>query len=223
MHADPHEDSLVEVDVHTADTPTHTDPSDTQQSPKDEKMSAKSLISFALIVLAIVVPIRLFIAKPFIVEGTSMYPTFNTLNYLIVDQISYRFTSPQRGDVITFRFPQNPSQFLIKRIIGLPNETVRLADTAVTIINTQYPDGFTLDEPYVKPENELGSDMTIHLGDNEYFVMGDNRKVSADSRYWGPLEYNRIVGRAFIRLFPFNQIGTFPGAASYAVTHNQDL
>jgi len=213
MHSDTHADSHehTSTDLHSTARPTST--SNTTHHRK--QTSLKELIAFALIVFAIVIPIRVFIAKPFIVEGTSMYPTFDTFHYLIVDQISYRFHEPQRGDVVVFRFPLNNSKFLIKRIIGLPHERVVLHDTTTTIYNEQHPDGFVLSEPYVQPKNALPSDMSVTLGDNEYFVMGDNRKVSADSRYWGPLERERIIGRAYMRLFPFSQIETFPGAVSY--------
>lgn len=184
--------------------------------------STRSLIIFAFIVLIIVLPIRLYVAKPFIVSGTSMFPTFNTWHYLIIDQLTYQFKEPQRGDVIVFRFPQNPSRFFIKRIIGLPSETVQLNENSVTIYNEDYPEGFVLDEPYVSPENEKDSQLLMELGDNEYFVLGDNRKASADSRYWGPLEYERITGRAYVRLFPFNVIDILPGATTYIIKSNEE-
>ena len=190
-------------------------PDDSHQDthPLDENptTSLKSLILFAVLVMVIVLPIRLFIAKPFIVSGTSMFPTFDTWHYLIIDQISYRFNEPERGDVIVFRFPQDPSRFFIKRIIGLPGEKVVLSGNTVTIFNDESTEGFVLDEPYVSDENKKASNSVSNLGDNEYFVMGDNRAASSDSRYWGPLEDNRITGRAFVRLFPFNSIGTYPG------------
>ena len=210
MLADSHLDSLREVGENDQHEPS-------RHEPRASGSSTRNLILFALIVLLIVLPIRLWVAKPFIVSGASMFPTFNTWHYLIIDQLSYRFNPPSRGDVIVFRFPQNPSRFFIKRIIGLPGETVRLRGTTVTIINDEYPDGFTLDEPYVSPAQQKETDLTMTLGDNEYFVLGDNRKASADSRYWGPLESYRIVGRAYMRLFPFSEAGILPGAASYDV------
>jgi signal peptidase I len=178
-------------------------------------MNSRHFLLFAIIVIAIVLPFRLFVAKPFLVSGTSMYPSFDTFHYLIVDQLTYRIEGPERGDVIIFRFPQNPSRFFIKRIIGLPSETVELSGNTVTIKNDEHPEGFVLDEPYIAPENARVSEMSVTLGDDEYFVMGDNRKASADSRYWGPLERSRIVGRAFVRLFPFTELSILPGKTSY--------
>ncbi len=128
---------------------------------------------FAVLAVIIVAPIRLWIAQPFIVSGSSMVPTFHDGDYLIINEIGYRFEEPERDEVIVFRYPKNPSQFYIKRIIGLPGETIN---------------GTT-------------------LGENEYYVMGDNRNASSDSRYWGPLKRNLIIGRAAIRLWPVAGLG----------------
>jgi len=210
MSADLHQDSS-KVDGYVQPTPMHEQKKDGDENTK----STKSLILFALIVLIIVLPVRLYVAKPFIVSGTSMYPTFDTWHYLIIDQLTYKLEKPSRGDVVVFRYPQNPSRFFIKRIIGLPGEKVELAGTDVIIINKEHPEGFLLDEPYILAEDQMESHLTMQLGDNEYFVLGDNRKASADSRYWGPLEFNRIIGRAYLRLFPFTTLGVLPGAATY--------
>lgn len=167
------------------------------------------MIRFAIITLAIVLPIRFFVAEPFIVSGASMEPTFKTGQYLIVDQLTYRFENPKRGEVIIFRYPNDPSKYFIKRIVGLPGETVVLSGTSVTIKNKKYPDGFSVDQSYIaniKPENA-----TYVLGADQYFVMGDNRPASSDSRVWGPLPKNDIVGRAFVRLFPPFAISLLPG------------
>jgi signal peptidase I len=189
-----------------------------QNTPHTSGSPTRNLIFFALLVLIIVLPIRLWVAKPFIVSGASMFPAFNTWHYLIIDQISYKVIPPSRGDVIVFRFPQNPSRFFIKRIIALPNETIQLSGNSVSIFNDDNPDGFILNEPYVTDAQTKETELTMKLGDNEYFVMGDNRKASADSRYWGPLEFERITGRAYLRLFPLNKMGIFPGAHSYDIT-----
>jgi len=167
------------------------------------------ILQFSLIALFIVLPFRLFIAQPFIVNGASMQPTFATGEYLIVDQLSYKFSAPERGSVIIFKYPQDKSKYFIKRIIGLPGETVSIKGNAVTIKNTDNPHGFTLDEPYIIPTSEDNLDYT--LGTGEYFVMGDNRIGSSDSRIWGPLNEELIIGRPIIRLLPFEKVSFLPG------------
>lgn len=185
------------------------DAPDTQTSIKKVHFF-QELLTFAFVALVIVVPIRLFIAQPFIVSGESMYPTFDTGQYLIVDQLSYKFHEPARGDVIIFKYPNNPSTFFIKRIIGLPGETLELNGNTTTITQT---DGttITLDEPYVQMPRE--SVLTKTLAQDEYFVMGDNRLASLDSRVWGPLKRDHIIGRAYLRLLPFNMLGFLPGSS----------
>ncbi len=180
-----------------------------------EEKKELSLLSFILIVIAIVVPVRIFIAKPFIVSGTSMSPTFESWHYLIIDQVTYQLREPERGEVIVMRYPLDTSRYFIKRIIGLPGETVIINGTSVTIKNAQNTDGFTLTEPYIADENKAENHLVTELGAEEYYVMGDNRGSSADSRYWGTLPEKNIVGRAYIRLFPFTQIEYLPGVHSY--------
>lgn len=171
---------------------------------------AWDLIKFAVIALAIVVPIRMFIAQPFVVSGESMFPTFDDGQYLIVDEISYILNGPHRGDVVIFRYPNDPSRFFIKRIIGLPNEKVSIKDGVVTIINTENPTGFVLKEEYIDEKFNTTADYTI--GRDEYFVMGDNRNRSSDSRIWGMLPRKLMVGRAYLRLLPFKSVAFLPGA-----------
>ncbi len=180
-----------------------------------EEKKELSLLSFILIVIAIVVPIRLFIAKPFIVSGTSMSPTFESWHYLIIDQLTYRFSEPQRGDVIVMRYPLDTSRYFIKRIIGLPGDTVIIEGTVVTIQNAQHPEGMTLSEPYVAEINKSENHIVTQLATDEFFVLGDNRGASADSRYWGILPRKDIVGQAYIRLFPFTQIDYLPGGHTF--------
>lgn len=167
------------------------------------------LVRFALIALIIVIPIRVFIAEPFIVSGSSMVPTFENGDYLIVDKISYELGTPKRDDVVVFRYPGNTTKFFIKRIIGLPNETVDIKGTEVTITNKEHPEGFKLEQPFVK--NTMINDTHFVLKGDEYFVMGDNRSASSDSRYWGAVKRSLLVGRAFLRLLPLNKIEVTPG------------
>ena len=168
------------------------------------------LLRFSIIAVIIVFPIRLFIAQPFIVAGASMEPTFENGQYLIVDEISYRLGEPARGDVIIFRYPRDTSKFFIKRIIGLPNETVHIDGSRITISSATHQDSITLDEPYIKSMVK-GVSLDETLGSDEYFVLGDNRDASSDSRVWGLLKRDLIVGRAFLRLLPISRVSVFPG------------
>ena len=131
--------------------------------------------------------------------------------YLIVDQVSYRLHDPERGDVVIFRYPRDPSKFFIKRVIGLPGDTIIIEDQRVTIVNEEHPDGTILNEPYSEALPPAAP-MSETLGDREYFVMGDNRDESSDSRTWGILQEERIIGRAFLRLFPPSAVDYLPGA-----------
>ena len=178
-----------------------------EQAPK-KKDGFFEMIRFILMAVAIVLPIRILVAQPFIVSGSSMIPTFENNEYLIVDQLTYRFDEPKRGDVIVFRFPLDTSKFFIKRVIGLPNETVSIKDGNVTITTVE-DEEVILDEPYV---NNIAKDtMSVTLKSNEYFVMGDNRLASSDSRSWGVLPKDKIMGKAFVRLLPVESIDFHPG------------
>lgn len=165
------------------------------------------LIGTSLLMVFIV---RTFIAQPFVVNGASMEPTFHTNEYLIVDQLSYELGSPKRGEVIVFRYPIIPSRFFIKRVIGLPGETVKITGTKVEIKRPHEDTFFTLEEPYVELEKESLGEITLQS--DEYFVMGDNRMASLDSRTWGPLKESFIIGKAFVRLFPLSKVDFLPGS-----------
>jgi len=168
----------------------------------------KETIRFVVITIIIVVPFRLFIAQPFIVSGDSMVPTFHNGEYLIVDELSYYLREPSRGEVIIFRYPKEPSKFFIKRVIGLPGETVTITNGHIEITEVNGT-RITLSEPYVKAE--VLSDMNTILAADEYFVMGDNRNASSDSRFWGPVPQQLLVGRAFARLLPITEARVLPG------------
>jgi signal peptidase I len=190
-----------------------TTPSEAQdkQSGKKQPGFIVEIFRFAILALIIVIPFRMFIAQPFIVSGASMSPTFETGQYLIVDQLSYHLELPARGDVIVFRFPEDTTKFFIKRLIGLPGETVVIRGKEVTIHDASGHDTL-LTEPYINSFNLKDDFITVTLGPNEYFVMGDNRGASSDSRIWGAVPSKLIVGRAFARLLPIQEISLFPGA-----------
>jgi signal peptidase I len=160
----------------------------------------KELFKLLLLALVVVVPFRLYVAQPFIVDGASMDPTFHTGEYLIVDELSYHFKTPERGSVLIFRYPKDPKKYFIKRVIGLPGEMLSINEGVVTITSNEYPEGLVLDEPYVKLKKADSLNFTLAQG--EYFVMGDNRLGSADSRIWGPVPEDNIIGRPILRFYP---------------------
>ncbi|HVU06362.1 MAG TPA: signal peptidase I [Candidatus Paceibacterota bacterium] len=187
-------------------------PENEQARPQKQGSFWKELLYYALFALVIVVPVRMWVAQPFVVNGDSMDATFANGEYLIVDEISYHFHEPSRGDVLIFRYPQDPSKYFIKRLIGLPGETIVVKSDSVTVMNKENPQGVRLNEPYI--HSRTFGNLTETLGPDEYFVMGDNRLVSSDSRVWGPLPKSDLIGRPFVRLLPFSKIGLWPGEAA---------
>ncbi len=178
-------------------------------------MTAKKLFSFTLeivkivlLAVAIVVPIRYFIFQPFFVQGFSMSPNFEDGDYLIVDEITYRFQDPQRGEIIVFKYPKNPSQRYIKRIVGLPGETVDISDGKVMIFNGK--ELIQLDEEeYLSSDIETLGNIRVELSGEEFFVLGDNRNFSSDSRRWGTVPRRYIIGKVYFRAWPFATLGGF--------------
>lgn len=158
----------------------------------------------AITVLVIVIPVRYYIMQPFYVKGASMEPNFYNYEYLIIDEISYRFHDPARGDVVVLHNPHDPSQYFIKRIIGLPGETVEIKNHRVHI------DGETLNElPYLDEAVETWGNQRVILEDDEYFVMGDNRNESLDSRVFGPVQREVFIGRTWVRAWPVSRLDHF--------------
>lgn len=173
----------------------------------------KDLFTLAFLIVVVVIPIRMFIISPFVVDGESMHPTFKNLDYLIVDEIVYAFTAPARGDVVVFRYPGNPSVFYIKRIIGLPGEVVAINRGVITITSLS-GEVQQLKESYIVNDDATYT-KKVTLNPGEYFVLGDNRPNSSDSRVWGPLPRKNIVGRVDLRLLPIKESGFWPGATRY--------
>lgn len=173
-----------------------------------------------VIVISILLIVYLFFAQPHQVNGLSMYPMFDNGDYLLTDKISYRTGKPKRGDVVVFRAPESaqcPTGTgcdFIKRMIGLPGETIEVKENGFFI------NGEKLEEPYVSKENQTFAGVftsrgSITLGPDEYFVSGDNRLHSSDSRSWGPITSKEIVGKAFFRYWPIKN-GGFLVKAHYA-------
>ncbi|MBI4135001.1 MAG: signal peptidase I [Candidatus Sungbacteria bacterium] len=158
----------------------------------------------------IVIPIRYFIAQPFIVKGASMEPTFHEYNYLIVDEVSYLFREPARGEVVVFRFPLDPSDYFIKRVIGLPGETVTISGGKVMVADSPESEPEVLHEPYLPEGVVTSGERSWMMKPDEYFVMGDNRAFSLDSRRWGVLPKENITGRVAFRAWPIAAAGFVP-------------
>lgn len=167
-------------------------------------------IRVVVVSLIIIFVVRSFVIQPFFVKGSSMQPNFHDGDYLIVDEISYGIGKPQRGDVIIFKYPNNPSEFFIKRVIGLPGESVELKNNTITIYNNENPTGFVLDESaYLAKTVTTSGDVFQELASDEYYVLGDNRGASSDSRAWGVLKDRYIIGKAWVRAWPFDSFQVF--------------
>jgi signal peptidase I len=161
--------------------------------------------------LAIILPVRYFLIQPFYVKGASMEPNFHDHEYLIIDELSYRFSLPIRGQVVVFRYPRNPQEYFIKRIVGLPGEEIQIKDGTVVIFNDNYPEGMTLEEKYLPADliTNNQSEARIELAADEYFVLGDNRNASKDSRDFGPLNKSFVTGKVLFRGWPLDKITVF--------------
>ncbi len=203
-----------------ATPPPQNDP----KEPKDGETKVATTLEifwetlrYAVVAALIIIPIRTFVAQPFVVSGNSMFPTFHNGEYLIVNELAKYKGIYNRGDVVILRYPNDPSKYFIKRVIGLPGETVTIVRGTVTITGPTHPTPIVLDEPYVKNPKLDSSSRT--LSNEEYFVMGDNRAQSSDSRVWGPVPQRLMDGKPLVRLFPFTEIMLHPGSVeSFHIT-----
>lgn len=168
--------------------------------------SVWEIFEVVLVAVIAVFIIRNFILQPFLVSGASMEPSFSSGDYLVVDEMTYDFRAPQRGDVIVFHYPGDESVYYIKRIVGLPGETLKITGGEICVFNSEHPNGFILDESYLPPGLKTSGQEQVILKSNEYFVLGDNRNYSFDSRSWGNLTKKEIVGLVRLRLWPFNKV-----------------
>jgi len=169
------------------------------------------LIKVVIISLAIIIPIRYFLIQPFYVKGASMEPNFYDRDYLIIDEISYRLNQPQRGDIAVFKYPRNPQEYFIKRIIGLPGEKIQIKNGEIYVFNKENLSGVKLNEPYLADgvKTYETNENIVSLDNNEYYVLGDNRNFSKDSRSFGQVNKSFIIGRVLLRGWPFNKVNLF--------------
>lgn len=183
------------------------------------------IVKIVLLAFFVIVPIRMFLFQPFFVQGASMEPNFEDGEYLIINEFGYKdttigfgsrgltvrhFKELDRDRVVVFRYPLDPSKYFIKRVIGLPGEKVEIRNNRITIYNKEHPDGFVLDESgYLSKGLPTSGDMTATLKDNEYFVLGDNRPFSSDSRVWGTVTDDMIIGEVLLRAWPLNRVAAY--------------
>jgi len=166
-------------------------------------------LEVALVAIVTVLVIRTFLIQPFLVSGASMEPNFSGGDYLIIDEIAYRFREPQRGEVIVFRYLDDKKTFFIKRIIGLPGERIKISNGKVLIFNEENKDGLILKEDYILTKEITSGNVDMVLSETQYFVLGDNRLHSFDSRGWGPLPENNLIGIVRLRLWPLNKLDIY--------------
>ncbi|TSC75799.1 MAG: signal peptidase I [Parcubacteria group bacterium Gr01-1014_31] len=176
---------------------------------RDALVFVWELVKVVGISLAIIVPIRYFLIQPFYVKGASMEPSFTDHEYLIIDEITYRFRQPKRGEVVVFRYPLNPRDYFIKRIVGLPGEQVQISDGKVLVTPVGQDAAVALDETYLPAGTKVDGAKTVKLADDEFFLLGDNRAESLDSRYFGAVNRRFITGRVFLRGWPLAKLDLF--------------
>lgn len=172
-------------------------------------LSIIDIVKIVIVALILAIVVRYFLVQPFFVEGASMEPNFETGEYLLIDEVSYYFKSIGRGEVIVFHYPLDTSKYYIKRIIGLPGETIEIKNGKVIIFNDENPNGAVLSEDYLPKNLATNGQTKKKLGAEEFFVLGDNRQVSSDSRVWGSLPKDDVVGRVWIRVWPFDKAVIF--------------
>ena len=172
------------------------------------------LIETIVMALAIFVVCYLFLFQPHQVKGNSMYPNFYDGEYILTDKVSYRFGNPKRGDVVIFRSPQNKEVDYIKRIIGLPGERIEIKGGQV------YINGEKLDESYLPAGTVTLPDMIRKIGPEDYFLMGDNRPDSSDSRIWGVCPKRDLIGKAAFIIWPFQFFGKAEKQMTKSETRN---
>ena len=173
--------------------------------------SLLEVLEIAVIAVVAVFIVRTFLVQPFLVSGESMSPNFSNGDYVLVDELTYHLRPPERGEVVVFHDPQ-PGQYetyFIKRVIGLPGETVTLKNDSVTVVNSAHPQGFTLNESYLPTGLQTAGNSTYNLSSSTYLMFGDNRPFSYDSRSWGPLPAANIVGLVRVRLWPLSELTAF--------------
>jgi signal peptidase I len=196
-----------------------------QESTSDSvKQFITEIFKIVITALIIVIPVRYYVIQPFYVKGESMEHTYKNGDYLIINEIGYRFGEPVRGDVVVLRPPNDPSDFYIKRIIGLPGESIQIKDGFVYILD-ENNNSTKLSETYlsddvITSDAVFTKDPVITLGDDEYLVLGDNREHSTDSRIFGPVKRSALVGKTMLRAWPVSRFELIKNPLVYPLANN---
>ena len=196
-----------------------------QESTSDSvKQFITEIFKIVITALIIVIPVRYYVIQPFYVKGESMEHTYKNGDYLIINEIGYRFGEPVRGDVVVLRPPNDPSDFYIKRIIGLPGERIQIKDGFVYILD-ENNNSTKLSETYlsddvITSDAVFTKDPVITLGDDEYLVLGDNREHSTDSRIFGPVKRSALVGKTMLRAWPVSRFELIKNPLVYPLANN---
>jgi signal peptidase I len=164
--------------------------------------SLVEIIKVVAIVFLSALVIRTFVFQPFVVEGSSMERNFHHGEYLFIEKLSYKFKDPKRGDVVVFRYPRDVRYNYIKRVVGLPGETVQIKGGRVFVNGTELHETYLTPEQETLVDNNRELNYEVTLNEDNYFVLGDNRSHSSDSREWGPLQARYIVGRSALVMYP---------------------
>ena len=165
------------------------------------------IVETFVIALAMFVIMYLFLFQPHQVRGSSMYESFHDEEYLLTDKITYRLSEPKRGDVIIFRAPKQEDYDYIKRIVGLPGELIKVSNCHVFVNDQLLKESYLLENLCTSGGRFWQTDQNIPVPENQYFVLGDNRPRSSDSRDWGTVPRENIIGKAWYRYWPLERIG----------------
>ncbi|HBV98922.1 MAG: signal peptidase I [Peptococcaceae bacterium BICA1-7] len=179
-------------------------PSEVEDRPK--KSTLREIVESLVIAVVLALLIRTFILQPFYIPSGSMEPNLMIQDHIIVNKIGYRFWEPQRGDIVVFKFPRDPSKDFVKRLIGQPGDKVEIRKSKL------YINGNLVSENYLPAGLEFGSFGPAVIPENSYFMMGDNRNNSDDSRSWGVLPRENIIGKAVLTYWPLNRIHLLTGS-----------
>ena len=166
-----------------------------------EKPLWREVLEVVVIAVVLALVIRFFVVEPFYIPSESMLPTLEVNDRIIVSKVNYYFTSPERGEILVFKYPLDLSQNFVKRLIAVGGETVELKNSVL------YINGEAVPEDYLPPDLRYSNFGPVEVPEGHFFMMGDNRNSSSDSRTWGYVDEELLIGRAMLIIWPFDRFG----------------